>query len=376
MGRKHSDVQTDSYLEELTERTVEFEAETQTDFLLDRPQSPLFMAAKVGCDQGTQIEHGELFDFDREVGPVLEVLVGKTLEQGMMEVLEEEELLSIRRRQAMFEQMRQAELLEVQRMESAEKRREEEKERRVNQEKARSEEQLSAFMKAHSRVVARNYLGGLRHKVLDVLEHAGLFRDPVELVVESEFMPWLVDQVVQEIGAAGARQRDVQRVVEACGTDIAKPHRAALAEEKKRRDIKDKAELVLRAELAEQKRLEKERAERIKREQQALLEFDELREKGPEPDLIVLACVGVEEPAEEGQAVVALCKNAEDPEAEPEKVAIAESLLEQLRAAFGGEEPPASINVKVHPGVPDGEEGTPQVRTVVEVVVEEATADQ
>ena len=26
----------DSYLEELTERTVEFEAETQTDFLLDR----------------------------------------------------------------------------------------------------------------------------------------------------------------------------------------------------------------------------------------------------------------------------------------------------------------------------------------------------
>merc|ERR550514_2540565 len=43
LGRKHSDVQTDSYLEELTERTVEFEAETQTDFLLDRPQSPLFM---------------------------------------------------------------------------------------------------------------------------------------------------------------------------------------------------------------------------------------------------------------------------------------------------------------------------------------------
>merc|ERR1719181_2128989 len=39
MGRKHIDIQTDSYLEELTERTVEFEAETQTDFLLDRPPS-------------------------------------------------------------------------------------------------------------------------------------------------------------------------------------------------------------------------------------------------------------------------------------------------------------------------------------------------
>merc|ERR1719337_195218 len=95
VGRKHIDIQTDSYLEELTERTVEFEAETQTDFLLDRPPSPLFMPAKVGVDVDTQVLDGELFDFDREVEPVLEVLVGKTLEQSMMEVLEEEELESI-----------------------------------------------------------------------------------------------------------------------------------------------------------------------------------------------------------------------------------------------------------------------------------------
>ena len=33
------------YLEELTERVTDFEAETQTDFLLDRPEEPLFMPA-------------------------------------------------------------------------------------------------------------------------------------------------------------------------------------------------------------------------------------------------------------------------------------------------------------------------------------------
>merc|ERR1719409_2367967 len=103
LGRKHMDIQTDSYLEELTERTVEFEAETQTDFLLDRPPSPLFMPAKVGIDIDTQIEEGDLFDFDVEVEPVLEVIVGKTLEQSMMEVLEEEELESLRRHQEDFE---------------------------------------------------------------------------------------------------------------------------------------------------------------------------------------------------------------------------------------------------------------------------------
>merc|ERR1719248_64789 len=163
------DIQTDSYMEELTERTVEFEAETQTDFLQDRPPSPLFLQAKIGYDAGTQVEDGELFDFDREVEPVLEVLVGKTLEQSMMEVLEEEELESIRRHQEEFEQLRNAELLEVQRMEAAEKRRADELERRMQQEKARLEQESSLMQKVVSRNIACGYLGGLQTKVLNQL---------------------------------------------------------------------------------------------------------------------------------------------------------------------------------------------------------------
>lgn len=42
------DVQTDTYLEELTGRTTEFEAETQTDAALDRHDDPLWMPASVG----------------------------------------------------------------------------------------------------------------------------------------------------------------------------------------------------------------------------------------------------------------------------------------------------------------------------------------
>merc|ERR1719352_1247177 len=173
VGRKHMDIQTDSYLEELTERTVEFEAETQTDFLLDRPPSPLFMPAKVGVDIETQIEEGELFDFDREVEPVLEVLVGKTLEQSMMEVLEEEELESIRRHQEEFEQLRNAELLEVQRMEAAEKRRADEVGRRLQQMRSQKEQDAEVMRKVLSRAMARQYLGGLKEKALQQLLDAG-----------------------------------------------------------------------------------------------------------------------------------------------------------------------------------------------------------
>jgi hypothetical protein len=51
------------------------------------------MPAKENC-KATQIFDGdvELFDFEKEVEPMLNVLVLKTLEQARMEVLEEEEL--------------------------------------------------------------------------------------------------------------------------------------------------------------------------------------------------------------------------------------------------------------------------------------------
>ena len=116
-GRKHIDVQTDNYLEELSDKRPEVDEETQTDAYADRPPLPLFIPTKTGVDKETQVED-DLFDFDLEVEPILEVLVGKTLEQGMQEVLEEEELAAIRQRQEDFEQTRNAELAEVQRLEA------------------------------------------------------------------------------------------------------------------------------------------------------------------------------------------------------------------------------------------------------------------
>lgn len=59
-GRKHIDVQTELYLEELSDRVEEAEVETQTDAFLDRPPSPLFIPAKTGVDVSTQILEGEV----------------------------------------------------------------------------------------------------------------------------------------------------------------------------------------------------------------------------------------------------------------------------------------------------------------------------
>ena len=90
------DVQTDEYIEQLTDKPPTDEQGIATEFYLDRPPVPLFqpkMPAKENC-KATQIFDGdvELFDFEKEVEPMLNVLVLKTLEQARMEVLEEEEL--------------------------------------------------------------------------------------------------------------------------------------------------------------------------------------------------------------------------------------------------------------------------------------------
>lgn len=54
----------------------------------------------------------QLFDFSREVRPILEVLVSKTLEQSLIEVMEEEELAALRSQQRAFEELRNAEAVE------------------------------------------------------------------------------------------------------------------------------------------------------------------------------------------------------------------------------------------------------------------------
>ncbi|KAI9203051.1 radial spoke 3 protein [Polychytrium aggregatum] len=198
-GRKHIDVQTDLYLEELTDKVPEAYAATQTDAFLDRAPSPLYIPQKSGVDVATQVYDGELFDFDYEVQPILEVLVGKILEQSMMEVMEENELAILRKHQLEFEERRNAENAEVQRLEDAERRRTEEKERRMVEQLRILKEKQEAAEKIAARAFAQSYLQNLVPSVFDSLATNGYFYDVVEKEVESLFLPWLTGEVEKSI---------------------------------------------------------------------------------------------------------------------------------------------------------------------------------
>ncbi|XP_028391706.1 radial spoke head protein 3 homolog B-like [Dendronephthya gigantea] len=202
-GRKHIDVQTELYLEELSDRVEEADVETQTDEFLDRPPSPLYIPAKTGTDVATQILEGELFDFNIEVKPILEVLVGKTIEQALLEVMEEEELSNLRAQQRRFEELRNAELVETQRLEEQERRHQEEKERRMKQQTDVLKKEKETAEKIAARAFAQSYLADMVPSVFGSLSENGYFYDPVERDVETYFMPWLEEQVDKNLNHYG-----------------------------------------------------------------------------------------------------------------------------------------------------------------------------
>ncbi|CAH3183240.1 unnamed protein product [Porites evermanni] len=264
-GRKHIDVQTELYLEELSDRVEEADVETQTDAFLDRPPSPLFIPAKSGVDVATQILEGELFDFDIEVKPILEVLVGKTVEQALLEVMEEEELANLRAQQRQFKELRNAELVETQRLEEQERRHREEKERRMRQQAEVLRKEKETGEKISARAFAQSYLADLVPSVFGSLNENGYFYDPVERDVETYFMPWLLEKVEGELNQTivsrtvlDAIIRDVvkkrfevyDRLEEAARRALEQEAAAKVAEERK------KAEAELAAKAAEEAKAE------------------------------------------------------------------------------------------------------------------------
>jgi len=196
-GRQHINLQTELYLEALTDQVEEADVAAQTDAFLDRPPTPLFVPAKSGMDVETQIYEGDLFDFDIEVKPILEVLVGKTVEQALIEVMEEEELANLRQQQRQFQELRNAELVEAQRLKEKDRRLTEEKQRRIRQQKEALIKEKETADKIAARAFARSYLADLVPSVFSTLRVGGYFFDPVERDVEECFLPGILDQVVE-----------------------------------------------------------------------------------------------------------------------------------------------------------------------------------
>ncbi len=271
------DIQTEKYVEILTDKPPEKEEGVATEFYLDRPPVPLFqpkMPSKENC-KGTQIfeQDPDLFDFDSEIEPMLNVLVRKTLEQARMLVLEDEELRIMKDQQKEYEEIRNAELIEAQRLEAAEIRRKQELDRRKIQQKARKEERKAAHKKYVARVLAKQHLVGLRENTLKALVDQGHLVKPLTKSLQDSVMPWLIEKMTSFLHGDNHIDVNVNNIVADAWLKGLKNHAGSIAAHKQAKEdmIKAKEQRVIQKELERQARRE---ARERRRKQQ---ELDKLR---------------------------------------------------------------------------------------------------
>lgn len=114
-----------------------------------------------------------------EVQPILEVLVGKTIEQALIEVLEEEELAALREQQRRFLEIRAAELDESQRLAEREMRMKKEKEERLKEYDQGLRVQQEMEERIAAAVLMQGYMADLLPSVLEGLEEEGFLTDNI-----------------------------------------------------------------------------------------------------------------------------------------------------------------------------------------------------
>uniref|UniRef100_A0A1B0CMC1 Uncharacterized protein n=1 Tax=Lutzomyia longipalpis TaxID=7200 RepID=A0A1B0CMC1_LUTLO len=168
-GRRHENVQTEKYLEELFVRPSENDVSCQTDLFLQRPPSAPFVAAMAGRDAETEIQEGDLTHSDEDVQPVVDGLVGRCMEQAFLEVLHEVGAL------------REAELEKLKRMENSKESPGKVKNRRITAAK-----------------LLQDHIADLLPAILSSIQSVTEAENREEL--ERQLRPWLAHEVAEEIG--------------------------------------------------------------------------------------------------------------------------------------------------------------------------------
>jgi hypothetical protein len=162
-------------------------------FYADTPEDPIYVPLPPGKDEFTQIVDGELFDFDLEVKPILEVLVGRSVIQAQYELIEDYERDEYLKHKKAYERKREFELNKLQRTEAKYVRKEEEKQRRFKQKEQRKINDIISQKKLMANVFAKSLLKDLKKNCLIQLQQQGFLASHstynVSFYVQKTYIP-------------------------------------------------------------------------------------------------------------------------------------------------------------------------------------------
>jgi hypothetical protein len=193
-GMKHFSFMTEERIEILTDKKEMFNQNTQTQNFISMSKTSKKNAVKKGVDAETQIEENEveLIDIDKEIEPIIQVLIYQTLEQSRMEVLEEEEILLCQKENRRMGNVRLCLLNEIQRITIKENRLNAERKRRKDQISISSENAFYDSKKKLCQFAAKICMKKFKNNVFDKLENLGYFAEGAKNTLRKQFLPSLV----------------------------------------------------------------------------------------------------------------------------------------------------------------------------------------
>jgi hypothetical protein len=228
-------------------------------FFEDRPQTPKYIPPPKGKDEETQIIDGELFDFEMEVRPILEVLVGRSVIQAQYELIEEYERDEYLNHKKNYERKREFELNKLQRTEDKYIRQEEEKQRRFKQKEQKKINDIIMQKKLMSNVFSKHFLKNLKGNTFRHLQERGFLSlhetYNTSLFMQQEYLP-KAEKMNEIITFVDDNLLPLMRTE--IDNELLERHRLALKKEKDRKNRLEEAKkrAIEAAEKAERERRE------------------------------------------------------------------------------------------------------------------------
>lgn len=257
-GREHAETWTVPDVESITSKAPCLEQETQTEFEIPKKKIKLVLPVKTGTDKETQIYDGELFDFNYEVEPLLEVLCGRTLDQSRVEVLEEEELRVMSERQVELDQIKAKELEEVQAIEARERKLMEENEKRKNEFRAVKIKAIESHKLVVSRILAKEYTRKLGAHGIEKLGEMGFFRDRFRIELDERMLEFFTENVGESCLSLDDIIEGLSEYILISERNLLRVHNKYVSEHKQRMEIKRQEEENVRLAIEEENRQQAE----------------------------------------------------------------------------------------------------------------------
>lgn len=248
LGCRNADVYTDENVETETDLPPCHDATTQTEFVIEKKLPDLSMPVYTGIHKETQIYASEnLFDFDYEAEPVVQVLVTRCLEESRIEVVEEEELRVLKQRQEYLKNIECKEEQERRDLENRERQKDQENKDKNVKRRRRKEELIDSHQHMIARVYTKRFFGDVASSAFEILENMCMFMDEEEKEIKDEFMPWLYDQTLALAIDKSEKSKEADHLIKTLEDGMLATHRHSVyIEMEKRRVAKEEEERLLK----------------------------------------------------------------------------------------------------------------------------------